>query len=66
MQQKVVLMVKIIELVCADNEISDRQANLIFYIGQSLKIPQPEVHALKAFVTGHDSRRIGIKKCAHY
>src|SRR5690349_4743464 len=43
MQQKLVLVVKIIELVFADNEISERQGNLIFYIGQALKIPQPDV-----------------------
>jgi ABC-type multidrug transport system ATPase subunit len=54
MQQKLVLVVKIIELVYADEEISDRQANLIFYIGQSLKIPQSDVHALQQFVTGQD------------
>ena len=35
MQQKVVLIVKIIELVNADDDISERQANLVFYIGQS-------------------------------
>ncbi|MFO0330222.1 MAG: ABC transporter ATP-binding protein, partial [Bacteroidota bacterium] len=32
MQQKVVLLVKIIELVFADNHLSERQSNLIFYI----------------------------------
>ena len=38
MQQKLVMVVKIIELVFADNELSERQNNLIFYIGQALKI----------------------------
>jgi ABC transport system ATP-binding/permease protein len=54
MQQKLVLIVKIIELVSADSEISDRQGNLIFYIGQALKIPQADVHALQQFVAGQD------------
>jgi ABC transport system ATP-binding/permease protein len=54
MQQKLVLVIKIIELVYADNEISDRQANLIFYIGQALKIPQHVVDSLQSFVTGQD------------
>ena len=54
MQQKVVLVVKIIELVNADDDISERQANLVFYIGQSLKIPQSDVQALQSFVTGYD------------
>lgn len=53
-QQKLVLIVKIIELVFSDNEISDRQSNLIFYIGQALKIDQNEVKELQDFVTGQD------------
>lgn len=53
-QQKMVLIVKIIELVSLDNEISDSQANLIFYIGQALKISQEDVHTLQTFVTGYD------------
>src|SRR6187549_412520 len=40
MQQKLVMVVKIIELVYIDRtSISDRQENLIFYIGQALRIP---------------------------
>ncbi|MBT1701397.1 ATP-binding cassette domain-containing protein [Fulvivirgaceae bacterium PWU4] len=54
MQQKMVLVVKIIELVHADRDISDRQGNLIFYIGQALKIPKGDMQALKSFVTGQD------------
>lgn len=53
-QQKVVLIVKIIELVDSDAQISDRQENLIFYIGQALKIPQHVVDSLKHFVQGQD------------
>lgn len=55
MQQKMVMVVKIIELVHSDRgQISDRQGNLIFYIGQALKIPQADMQALQAFVTGQD------------
>jgi ABC-type multidrug transport system ATPase subunit len=54
MQQKMVLVVKIIELVYADTVISDRQGNLIFYIGQALKISKGDMQALKNFVTGQD------------
>ncbi|MFZ6009962.1 MAG: ATP-binding cassette domain-containing protein [Bacteroidota bacterium] len=61
MQQKMVLVVKIIELVHADNEISDRQGNLIFYIGQALKIPQGDMQALEAFVTGQDIDELASK-----
>lgn len=55
MQQKVVLVVKIIELVYADGQISDRQGNLIFYIGEALKIPLKDLQALRAFVIGQDT-----------
>jgi ABC transport system ATP-binding/permease protein len=61
MQQKLVLIIKIIELVYADNEISDRQANLIFYIGQALKIPQHVVDSLQAFVIGQDIEEFSPK-----
>ncbi|MEJ7645787.1 MAG: ATP-binding cassette domain-containing protein [Chryseolinea sp.] len=53
-QQKIVLIVKIIELVFADDEISERQGNLIFYIGQALKLQKSDVHTLQSFVTGYD------------
>jgi ABC transport system ATP-binding/permease protein len=61
MQQKMVLVVKIIELVYADSDISDRQGNLIFYIGQALKIPKPDMQALQSFVTGQDIDELSSK-----
>lgn len=54
MQQKMVMVVKIIELVHSERDLSDRQGNLIFYIGQALKIPKIDMQALKVFVTGQD------------
>jgi ABC-type multidrug transport system ATPase subunit len=61
MQQKIVLIVKIIELVFADDDISERQGNLIFYIGQALKLQKEDVHTLQSFVTGHDIDEIASK-----
>jgi ABC transport system ATP-binding/permease protein len=61
MQQKMVMVIKIIELVYADAEISDRQGNLIFYIGQALKIPKPDMQALQSFVTGQDIDELASK-----
>ncbi len=60
-QQKVVLIVKIIELVFADDEISERQSNLIFYIGQALKLEKEDVHILQKFVTGYDIDELSSK-----
>jgi ABC-type multidrug transport system ATPase subunit len=61
MQQKAVLVVKIIELVFADGQISERQENLIFYIGEALKIPLKDLQALRTFVIGQDSDELNLK-----
>jgi ABC transport system ATP-binding/permease protein len=61
MQQKFVLVVKIIELVSSDSTISDRQGNLIFYIGQALKLPKADMQALQNFVTGQDIDELASK-----
>jgi ABC transport system ATP-binding/permease protein len=61
MQQKFVLVVKIIELVSSDSTISDRQGNLIFYIGQALKLPKADMQALQTFVTGQDIDELASK-----
>ncbi len=61
MQQKVVLVVKIIELVFADGQISERQGNLIFYIGEALKIPLKDLQALRMFVIGQDVEDLNLK-----
>jgi ABC-type multidrug transport system ATPase subunit len=63
MQQKLVMVVKIIELVYIDRtSISDRQENLIFYIGQALRIPQGDVHALQQFIIGQDIDELSSKQ----
>lgn len=61
MQQKMVMVVKIIELVHSERDLSDRQGNLIFYIGQALKIPKADMQALKTFVTGQDIDELASK-----
>ncbi len=61
MQQKAVLVVKIIELVFADGHISERQGNLIFYIGEALKIPLKDLQSMRTFVIGQDSEELNLK-----
>ncbi len=61
MQQKAVLVVKIIELVFADGQISERQGNLIFYIGEALKIPMKDLQVMRTFVIGQDSEELNLK-----
>jgi len=53
-QQKIVLVIKIIELVYADGNISERQGNLIFHIGEALKVNAKDMTLLKRFVMGED------------
>lgn len=53
-QQKIVLVFKIIELVLADKEISERQSNLLYYIGEAIKISQEEINLMINFVKAED------------
>ncbi|HQQ97662.1 MAG TPA: ATP-binding cassette domain-containing protein [Cyclobacteriaceae bacterium] len=61
MPQKAVLVTKIIELVFADGQISERQGNLIFYIGEALKIPMKDLQAMRTFVIGQDSEELNSR-----
>jgi len=61
MQQKAILVIKIVELVYADGSISERQENLIFYIGEALKIPQKDIKAMRYFVVGQDLEELASK-----
>lgn len=60
-QQKAVLTLKIIELCYADGELSERQSNLIYYIGEALKIPQKDLKVMRAFVIGQDIEELASK-----
>jgi ABC-type multidrug transport system ATPase subunit/uncharacterized tellurite resistance protein B-like protein len=62
MQQKVVLVIKIIELVFADDNLSERQSNLIFYISEALKLPAKDFRAMRSFVLGHDIEELSSKQ----
>ena len=60
-QQKSVLIIKIIELCFAGGELSERQSNLIFYIGEALNIPLSDTQSLRAFVIGQDIEELASK-----
>ncbi len=61
LQQKVVLTLKIIELCYADGELSERQSNLIYYIGEALKLPQKDIKVMRTFVMGQDIEELASK-----
>ncbi len=60
-QQKLILILKIIELILADGEISERQSNLIFYIGEIIKVSQSDIHDIELFVRGTDEEELVSK-----
>lgn len=60
-QQKAVLVIKIIELCFVNGELSERQNNLIFYIGEALNIPQVDTQAMRSFVVGQDVEELASK-----
>ncbi len=49
-QQKIVLIEKIIELFFLDQRLSERQSNLIYHLGDLIKIEQREIQELSAFI----------------
>ncbi len=53
-QQKLVLVLKMIELMLADGDISERQNNLIFYLGEVIKIEQKDINDIINFVKADD------------
>ncbi len=55
-QQKIVVLVKVIELIVADGEISEREASLLNVIGFSLNFREDEVNRIKSFVIHKDER----------
>lgn len=57
-QQKLVLTLKLIELMLQNGQISERQSNLIFYIGQFIKIKVKEVESIKKFIIGQDTEEL--------
>ena len=60
-QQKLILILKIIELVLADGEISERQNNLIFYIGEIIKVNQKDIWQIEKFVRATDAEEFDSK-----
>ena len=57
-QQKIVLLLKIIELMLQDGIISERQSNLIYYIGEIINVKQEEINAIQQFLVAEDPDEI--------
>lgn len=61
-QQKLVLLLKLIELMLQDGNISERQSNLIFYISESIHISQREAELITMFLTGQEVEELDCKE----
>jgi len=60
-QQKLALIMKMIELFLADKNISERQNNLLFYIGEAVKIKQKDINDIINFVQAEDIEDLDYK-----
>ena len=49
-QQKVVLVLKMVELITADKIVSERESNLLYYISEALKLKRKTVKHITGFV----------------
>lgn len=53
-QQKLVVMVRLMELIIADEKITERESELLFLIGKNFNFEVETVEAIKQFVTNRD------------
>jgi len=61
-QQKLVLLLKLIELMLQDGQISERQSNLIFYMSEAIHITQKETDLIKLFLLGQEVEDLDCKE----
>ncbi|MFY0626886.1 MAG: ATP-binding cassette domain-containing protein [Reichenbachiella sp.] len=55
-QQKIIVLLKVIELIVADGEVSERETSLLTAIGFSLNFKDEEINRIKAFVIQKSER----------
>jgi len=59
--QKIVTVIKIIELVLANNELSERQKNLLYYIGQLIKLDNHLLRNIQTFIVESEIAKLSSK-----
>lgn len=57
-KQKVVILLELLTIVHADEQITPREAELVNAIGANLKISQNEIEAIKVFVEGKNAAEL--------
>jgi ABC-type multidrug transport system ATPase subunit len=61
-QQKIVLLLKLIELMLQDGIISERQSNLIYYIGEVINVKQNDINSIQQFLVAEDPDEIDTQQ----
>ena len=57
-QQKVIVLLNLVEIIIADGQISDREKELLYYIGESFKFSSKVIDHLKAFVVNEERLKL--------
>ncbi|MEQ6122291.1 ATP-binding cassette domain-containing protein [Reichenbachiella sp. MALMAid0571] len=57
-QQKIVVVLNLIELVIADGQVSDREKELVYHIGESFKFSSRVIDHIKAFVVNGEKEKL--------
>ena len=57
-QQKIVVVLNLIELVIADGQVSDREKELVYHIGESFKFSNLVIDHIKAFVVNEEKEKL--------
>lgn len=57
-QQKVVVMLVLMELIMADGVITKREDELLYYIGNAFNVPKDEIDQIKNYIVHHDKANL--------
>jgi len=57
-QQKVVVMLVLMELIMADGVITERENKLLYFIGEAFNCPTDEIDQVKNYVVHHDKAHL--------
>ncbi|MEQ9290195.1 MAG: ATP-binding cassette domain-containing protein [Cyclobacteriaceae bacterium] len=60
-QQKIVVILNLVELVIADGQVSDREQELVYFIGDSFKFSSKVIDHIKAFVVHQEKDKLNTK-----
>jgi ABC transport system ATP-binding/permease protein len=60
-RQKIVILIRSMELIMADDMITDRETELLYFLGECFKFPVETIDAIKEFVSNSDQNNYSDK-----